>query len=111
MLQISLWDLHNDMISPVSQGVCFGTRTVDGKVCIGDTSLRRYIPKYVKPMRNRNNITYVCVTCIIAMLLQSDINKWRLSQSAKLDKLYINSAWTILPQGSKHDSCIQWNHA
>ena len=32
------------------------------------------------------------------MLLQSDINKWRLSQLTKLDKLYINSASTRLLQ-------------
>ena len=35
------------------------------------------------------------------MLLQSDINDWRLSQSAKLDKLYINSELTRLLQRSK----------
>ena len=29
------------------------------------------------------------------MLLQSDLNKWRLSKFSKLDKLYINSASTI----------------
>ena len=36
------------------------------------------------------------------MLLQSDINKWRLLQLAKLDKLYINSAPTKLLQISKN---------
>ena len=35
------------------------------------------------------------------MLLQSDINKWRLSQFFKLDKLYINSALTRLLKISK----------
>ena len=30
------------------------------------------------------------------MFLQSDINKWRLSQLDKYDKLYINSASTRL---------------
>ena len=37
------------------------------------------------------------------MLLRSDLNKWRLSQLATLDKLYINSASTRLLQRSKHD--------
>ena len=37
------------------------------------------------------------------MLLQSDLNKWRLSQFAKLNKLYINSASTRLLQISKND--------
>ena len=36
------------------------------------------------------------------MLLQSDLNKWRLSKLAKLDRLYINSASTRLLQRSKN---------
>ena len=36
------------------------------------------------------------------MLLQSDINKWMLSQLIKRDKFYINSASTRLLQKSKH---------
>ena len=35
------------------------------------------------------------------MLLQLDLNKWRLSQLAKLDKLYINYSSTRLLQRSK----------
>ena len=58
--------------------------------------------KYIKPMSNRNNTTYGCKTCISAMLLQSDINKWRISVISKLDKLYINSASTKLLQRSNN---------
>ena len=36
------------------------------------------------------------------MLLQSYLNKWRISQLAKLDKLYINPALTRLLQISKN---------
>ena len=54
-------------------------------------------------MSNRNNITRGCETCMSAMLLQSDLNKWRLSQLAKLDKLYINSASTRVLQRYRHD--------
>ena len=78
------------MILPISRGGFFGAMTVDGKLCIVDTSLRKYMPKYIKPMSNRNKITRGCETCISVMLLQSDLNKWRLSQLAKLDKVYIN---------------------
>ena len=82
------------MILPSSEGVYFRARIVDGKICIGDTSLRKYMPKYIKTMSNINKITRVCKTSISAMLLQSDLNKLRISQLAKLDKLYINSAST-----------------
>ena len=37
------------------------------------------------------------------MLLQSDLNKLRLSQLAKLDRLYINFLSTILLQIFNHD--------
>ena len=78
-------------------------RTVDGKVCIGETSLSKYMPKYIKPTSNRNKIKCGCKTCISATLLQSDLNKCRLSQFSKLDKLYINSASTRLLKIFKHD--------
>ena len=79
------------------------------KVCIGDIYIRKYIPKYIKPMSNRNNITRGCKTCISSMLLQLDLNEWRLSKLAKLDKLYINSASTRLLQRSNNDF-IEYNN-
>ena len=91
------------MILPISQGDFFGARTVDGKVCIVDTSLTKYMSKYIYPMSNRNKITCGCETCISDMLLQLDINKWRLSQLTKPDKLYINSVSTRILQISKTD--------
>ena len=63
------------MMLPIFQGDCFGAITVDGKVCIGDTSLRKYIPKYIKSTSNRNKNKPGWETCKGAMLLQSDINK------------------------------------
>ena len=48
MLQISLRELHNDMILPISQGICFGAINLYGKLFIGDTPPRKYMPKYVK---------------------------------------------------------------
>ena len=57
ILQISVRYQHKDMVLPISEGVFFGARTSGGKVYIGDTSLRKFMPKCIKPMRNRNNIT------------------------------------------------------
>ena len=102
LLQISLRELHNYMMLSISQGGLFGSRNVDGELCICNMSLREYIPKYIKPICNRNKITCGCETCISYMLLKSDINKCILSRLAKLDKLYINSAFTILLQISKN---------
>ena len=102
LLQISVREIHTGMILPSSEGDFSGARTIDGNVCIGDASLRKYIKKYIKPMISRNNITCECETCIMAMLLQSDINKWRISQLWKLDKLYINSGTTRILERSNN---------
>ena len=80
LLKISVQELYSYMILPIPEGGIFCARTVYGKVCIGDTSFWKYMPKYIKPMSIINNITCGCKTCISAMFLQSDINKWRLSQ-------------------------------
>ena len=70
ILQISVRELHNYMILPSSEGGFPGARTIDGNLFLGDTSLRNYMPKYIKPMSDRNKITFRCEICISAMLLQ-----------------------------------------
>ena len=91
------------MMLPISEGDFSCSRPIDGKVCIGDTLLRKYTPKYIKPASNRNRIACGCKTCIIAMLIQPDLNKWRILKLEKLDKLYINSASNRLLQISKNN--------
>ena len=49
-------------------------------------------------MRNIYQITCVCETCISAMLFQSDLDKWELTELAKYDKLYINTVSASLLQ-------------
>ena len=60
------------------------------------------MPKDIKQMSNRNKITCGCETCISAMLLQSDINKRKISQLDKFDKLHINSASTRILERYKN---------
>ena len=62
------------MIFPCSEGGFSGARTFDGNICIGDTSLSKYMPKNIKPMSNSSKITCGYKTCISAMLLKSDLN-------------------------------------
>ena len=73
------------------------------KMYFGYTSLKNYMPKNIKPVSKRNNITCGCKTRTSALLLQSYLNKWRLSQLDKLDKLYIIYASTILLRRSYID--------
>ena len=46
LLQILVRRMNNDLILPVSLGVFYGDRNEDGRVCIGYTSLRKYIPEH-----------------------------------------------------------------
>ena len=80
IFQISVRELHNDMILSSSEGGFPGARKIDGNICIEYTSLRNYMSKFIKPTSNRNKITRGCKTCKKEMLLKSDLNKWRISQ-------------------------------
>ena len=91
------------MILPSYEGVFSSVRTIDGNICIGNMSLRKYMQNFIKPISDRKNITCVYKTCISAMLIQSDLNTWRISQLAKLDKLYIHFALNRLLERSKND--------
>ena len=48
LLQISVHDMHNDLILPVSKGVFHGARNEYGRVYIGDMSLRNNMPNNIK---------------------------------------------------------------
>ena len=76
MLQISVREFHNDLILPVSQGGFSGAIDEEGRVFIGGTSLRKYIPTHINPIINRNNITCGCKTCISAIFLKFGLNLW-----------------------------------
>ena len=54
-------------------------------------------------MSNRNKILCEFKTCIYAILLQSDINKYRISKLDTLDKLYTNYVSTRLLHISYND--------
>ena len=94
--QISVYELHNDLILPLSQGEFRVDRNKDGRVCIGDNCLRDYMTKHINPMIKRNKITCVCETCISYMLLQYDFNKWCLTKLVIFEKFYINAESTRL---------------
>ena len=66
--------MHNDQISPVSQGVFSGARDEEVRVFNDYISLRNYTPNHINRMININNITCGCETCIGAMFIQSDLN-------------------------------------
>ena len=50
LLIISVRELNNEMISQRYEGGFSGAIKIDGNICIGYTSLRKYMPKYIKPI-------------------------------------------------------------
>ena len=88
----------------MASGSLFFTKSaLVGTPSIIDNYPRNYIPKHIKPMSTINKITCGLETCTSTMLLKNDLNKWRLTQLSKLDKLYINDASTRLLQISNKD--------
>ena len=73
-------------------------------MCISDTSLIKYMQKHGRIIIKINKMTCIFETCISSMLLQSDLNKWRLTKLARFVKLYINTESTgILQRSNKYD--------
>ena len=50
MLKISVQELKNYLILPISLGGFFGEINEYGKLCIGDMYLSKYMQKYIKPI-------------------------------------------------------------
>ena len=91
MLQISVHEIHNDSILPVSQGWIYGANDDKGRDCNGDKPLINIMPNCIHPTRNRNIITCGYGKYINSVLLQYVLNKWWL-RKLKRKKLYHNAA-------------------
>ena len=89
MLQISVRELYNNIILPVSQGVFYVPINEGGRVCIGDNLLIKYTPNHINPMNKIYKITCGCETYISAMLLHYGLNKWQFK---------ILFAWKVVSQ-------------
>ena len=73
-LQIPIHELHQDLIKDQEYGGLSDAKDVDGDVIIGETSLRKFIPKNVKQMAFQKRDVCACETCVSAYLMQSSIN-------------------------------------
>ena len=73
LLQTSVRELHNDLILPVPQGELYGARNQEGRVFIGDTSMRKYMTNNIKHIIIRHFFICRCETYIIAVLFQFDL--------------------------------------
>jgi hypothetical protein len=93
LIEISVRELHNDLISPASDGGLAAAR-VDGKVIISDTALRYLLPPQLKPMTEKHKQMCGCEVCLVPDSPQRSLNARR----ARL-KRELYAAAAALPAG------------
>ena len=77
LLQISIRELHNDMLLPPDEGGFKEAWDETGKVRISDTAMRALLPEQARKMTPRHKQMCGCEVCIQIRLHQIDLNAWR----------------------------------
>jgi hypothetical protein len=77
LLQISIRELHNDMLLPLDQGGFADAWDENGNVRISDTALRALLPEQARRMTPRHKQMCGCEVCIQIRSLQQSLNAWR----------------------------------
>ena len=105
LLEISVRELHNDLISTEQGGLVNGlgeARDDKGKVIISDTALRYLLPPQLKPMTERHKIMCGCETCIVPDQLQQTLNAFRV----RLKKQMLAKV-AAMPKGSQEQREVE----
>ena len=84
-LQLPIRELHAQMIKPQEHGGLNEVRDDNGKVIVSEYSLRKILPKNIKPMSKQKRLLCGCESCITADLLQSSLNAWRQKHLKRLE--------------------------
>ena len=79
LLQISIRELHNDMLEQLPE-----VKDAEGNVLISDTKLRQIMPPEVKRMSNRYKVMCGCIDCLHIQYYQSDYNRFKNSLMKKM---------------------------
>jgi hypothetical protein len=78
LLEIPVRELHNDMLLPVNKGGFAGAFDENGSVIISDTTLRKLLPKELRPATETHKQLCGCELCITVASLQKTLNAFRL---------------------------------
>ena len=71
LLQLSIRELHNSLVSDPNDGSIKDARDEDGKIIISDSTLRSLLPPQLKQMSARYKIMCGCECCISAKIIHS----------------------------------------
>ena len=85
LLQVSMRELHNDLLSEDETVGLKEARDENGKVLISDTALRCLRPPQVKPMTERHKVMCGCKICITIKQQQETLNLFHLRVLKSLD--------------------------
>ena len=66
LLQFSVQELHNSMVSPPEEGVLKEARYEDNNIIISDSTLQKILPPQLKNMTSRYRVMCGCECCISA---------------------------------------------
>ena len=77
LLQVSVRELHNSLVSDPNYGVIKYSRDEDGKIIISDSTVRALLPAQLKQMYVHYKIMCGCECCIYAKSIHSSLVSWR----------------------------------
>ena len=77
LLQVSVRELHNSLVSDPNDGGIKYARGEDGKIIISDSTLRSLFPPQLKKISARYKIMCGCECCISAKSIHSSLLSWR----------------------------------
>ena len=84
LLQVSVRELHNILVSDPNYGGIKDAKDEDGKNIISESTLRSLLPPQLKQMSARYNIMCGCEFCISAKSIHSSLLSWRYRYLKKL---------------------------
>ena len=91
LLQVSVRELHNSLVSDPNDGGLKDARDEDGKSIISDSTLRSLLPPQLKQMSARYKIMCGCECYISAKSIHSSLLSWRDRYLKKLKDQIQNS--------------------
>ena len=77
LLQVSIRQLHNSLVSDPNDGGLKYARDEYGKIIISDSILRSLFPPQLKQMPARYKVMCGCEYCISAKSIHSSLLSWR----------------------------------
>jgi hypothetical protein len=95
LLEIPVWELHNDMLLPINEGGFAGVRDTDGQIIISGTTQRKLLSKELHPVTETHKQLCGCKLCNTATSLQKTLNAFR---SRSLTQLHKSVNCAVLPR-------------